>query len=317
MLVSIIIPAFNAERFILETVNSVLSQTYRSLELIVVDDGSSDHTASIVRELQGRDGRISLYNQDNQGSAAARNSGIAHSNGELIAFLDADDLWHSTKLEKQVDVFKRDPTIGLVYTWCRMIDTNGMIDGATGASHTVKGYAFNRLLIENFVANGSVAMVRRDCLPPPTPIDPELKGNEDSYFYLRISAHHKVDFVPEYLVGYRWNTGANISSNLQVQHQSHTLFIKKVLKEYPQTSLRLIKWSAAGLRFGQAQVAAKKGDVRTAVALTTAALQQSWTFIFSPFFRRTMRLTLRYAYRRISGAAQDRRHFLQANPKAW
>jgi glycosyltransferase involved in cell wall biosynthesis len=316
MLVSVIIPAFNAERFIGETITSALSQTYRSFEIIVVDDGSSDQTASIVRQIQRRDNRLFLYQQENRGSADARNSGIAHSKGELIAFLDADDLWHPTKIEKQVSAFQRDQSVGLVYTWSRMIDTEGMIDGITGASHTVKGNVFNHFLIVNPVANGSVAMVRRNCLPLPFPFDPELKGLEDSFFYLRIAASHKVDYVPEYLVGYRWNTGLNTSSNLRVQEFSHSIFIKKLLSEYPDTPKRFVKWSAAGLRFGHAQVLAKKGEYSRAIKLVVAAFSQSGTFVFSPLFIRSIWLALRHAYRKIRRTPQHRRHFFQASPRA-
>jgi glycosyltransferase involved in cell wall biosynthesis len=316
MSVSVIIPAFNAERFIAETITSALSQTYRSLEVIVVDDGSSDQTATLVRQIQNRDSRLFLYQQENRGSADARNTGIAHSKGELIAFLDADDLWHPTKIAKQVSAFKRDPNVGLVYAWSRMIDAEGMIDGVTGASHTVKGDVFNHFLVVNPVANGSVAMVRRDCLPLPPAFDPELKGLEDSYFYMRVAANHKVDYVPEYLVGYRWNTGVNTSSNLRVQEFSHSVFIKKLLSDYPDTPKRFVKWSAAGLRFSHAQVSAKKGEYRKAIQLLVSAFSQSGTFVFSPLFRRSIWLVLRHAYRKIRRAPQHRQHFFQASPKA-
>jgi glycosyltransferase involved in cell wall biosynthesis len=316
MLVSVIIPAFNAERFIGETIASALSQTYQAIEIIVIDDGSTDDTATLVRRLQSQDSRLFLYQQENRGAADARNSGIARAVGQLIAFLDADDLWHPTKIAKQVSVFQRDPDVGLVYTWCRMIDTEGIIDGVTGAAHTVKGHVFNRLLVENFVANGSVAMVRRNCLPSPPPFDPELRGNEDSHFYLRVAARHKIDYVPEYLVGYRWNTGANNSSNLGIQELSHSIFLKKLLSEFPGIPNRLIQWSAAGLLFGQAQVAAKKGDFYAAFRLAISSFSKSRTFIFSPFFRRSIWLVLRHTYRKMRRTPQPRRHFYQASPKA-
>jgi glycosyltransferase involved in cell wall biosynthesis len=315
MLVSVVIPAFNAERFIGETITSALSQTHRALEIIVVDDGSSDQTAALVRQLQSRDSRLFLYQQENRGSADARNSGIAHAKGELIAFLDADDLWHPTKIEKQVSAFQRDPNIGLVYTWSRMIDAEGMVDGVTGASHTVRGNVFNQFLTVNPVANGSVAMVRRDCLPLPLSFDPELKGLEESYFYLRIAASYKVDYVPEYLVGYRWNTGINTSSNLAVQKLAHSVFVRKLLSEYPDTPRRYVNWSAAGLRFSHAQVSAKKGEYRNAIRLVASAFSKSGTFMFSPLFRRSIWLASRHVYRRIRRAPQHRQHFFQASPK--
>jgi glycosyltransferase involved in cell wall biosynthesis len=315
MLVSVIIPAFNAERFVTQTIISALSQTYQSLEVIVIDDGSTDRTAEFVRDIQSRDARLSLYQQANCGSAAARNAGIRRAKGDLIAFLDADDLWHPTKIEKQVSAFERDPSVGLVYAWTRMIDVEGMIDGVTGAAFTLRGNVFNSFLVLNPVANGSAAMVRRDCVLMPTPFDPELKGLEDSYFYLQIASGYRVDYVPEYLVGYRWNTGGNSSSNLSVQEHAHSIFVKKILAKYPNIPHRLIKWSAAGLRFGQAQVAAKKGDFGMASRLLMSSFRQSRTFAFSPLFRRSAGLALRYAYRKIRRVPRSRRHFFEADPR--
>src|SRR4051812_29793927 len=103
-LVSAVIPAFNAERTINDTLRSVRSQTHRNLEIIVVDDGSTDRTRSIVEEHASRDSRVTLISQVNAGVAAARNVGWQSSHSEWIAFLDADDLWAPTKIEKQLEV---------------------------------------------------------------------------------------------------------------------------------------------------------------------------------------------------------------------
>lgn len=102
-LISIIMPAYNAQQYISKTIESVISQTFTNWELIVIDDGSKDTTANIVKAFQNKDNRIKYYYQSNKKQAAARNLGIAHSKGEWIAFLDADDLWVPTKLEVQND----------------------------------------------------------------------------------------------------------------------------------------------------------------------------------------------------------------------
>src|SRR5439155_4413373 len=101
-LVTVVIAAFNAMAHIEETCLSALRQTYRSLEVIVVDDGSTDETSRIVQRLAASDSRVRLIRQQNRGVAAARNAGIAAASGEFIAPLDADDLWDSTKIERQV-----------------------------------------------------------------------------------------------------------------------------------------------------------------------------------------------------------------------
>src|SRR5215216_2413239 len=121
-LVSAVIPAYNAEATIGATISSVMAQTYRRMELIVVDDGSHDGTAAFVGKLAERDPRIRLVRKRNEGAAAARNTGIDHARGDFIAPVDADDLWHPTKIEKQMAVVRRcSARVGLVYCWARAI----------------------------------------------------------------------------------------------------------------------------------------------------------------------------------------------------
>lgn len=103
-LVSVITPAYNSERFIAETINSVISQTYQNWELIVVDDGSTDKTVNIVKSFQEKDARIKLFENDtNKGSAFSRNLALRNAKGRWIAFLDSDDLWNHDKLERQIE----------------------------------------------------------------------------------------------------------------------------------------------------------------------------------------------------------------------
>ncbi len=108
-LVSVIMPAYNAEKYISEAIESVIQQTYTSWELIVVDDGSTDNTAAIIKEYAAKDNRIRYLQQSHQQQAKARNNGLSHASGELIAFLDADDIWAPDKLATQVEVMQRLP----------------------------------------------------------------------------------------------------------------------------------------------------------------------------------------------------------------
>nr|WP_256498773.1 glycosyltransferase family A protein [Chroococcidiopsis sp. CCNUC1] len=113
--VSVIIPAYNAMKYLPATLGSLLSQTFDDFEAIVVNDGSFDETEKWVSQIE--DPRVKLICQQNKGLAGARNTGINQATGEYIAFLDADDLWEPSKLEKQVAVLEENPEVGLVYTW--------------------------------------------------------------------------------------------------------------------------------------------------------------------------------------------------------
>jgi len=124
VLISIVTPMYNGEKFVSQTIESVLAQTYRNWEMVIVDDGSKDNSAAIVANYAEKDSRIRLIQQSNSGSAAARNHALREANGRYICFLDADDLWDSQFLEKQFD-FLQQQDAALVYCSYRRIDVNG------------------------------------------------------------------------------------------------------------------------------------------------------------------------------------------------
>jgi len=115
-LISIIMPAYNAEKYIEESILSAVNQTYQNWELIIINDGSTDSTRTIAEKFSSRDKRIKVINQQNKRLAAARNIGIKNSTGQWIAFLDADDIWAPSKLEKQVELSEKLPHIDVLYT---------------------------------------------------------------------------------------------------------------------------------------------------------------------------------------------------------
>ena len=121
--VSVVIPAYNPERTILETVESVLHQTFSDFELIVINDGSTDRTLDLLQTVQ--DSRLKIFSYSNGGLALARNRGISHAQGAYISFIDADDLWTIDKLELQLEALKQHPDMGVAYSWtCNMTASN-------------------------------------------------------------------------------------------------------------------------------------------------------------------------------------------------
>ena len=123
--ISVIIPTFNYGKYIERAIDSILTQTYQDFEIIVVDDGSTDNTKEIIRSKKSD--KIRYFYQENKGAPAARNKGIVESKGKYIAFLDADDEWLPTKLEKQVDKFQKSSNkVALIYGWARIIDEKVM-----------------------------------------------------------------------------------------------------------------------------------------------------------------------------------------------
>jgi glycosyltransferase involved in cell wall biosynthesis len=206
--VTVIIPAYNAERTIDETLRSVRFQTHRRLEVIVIDDGSTDATPQIAAGHAAADVRVKLIRQRNSGVAAARNRGIAAANGDLIAPIDADDLWHPTKIERQLAALKQGgDAVGLVYCWSALIDEKSQIIGHSSAP-IYSGRVFEKLLEGNFCGNGSSVLMRKSAVLAAGGYDPSLRarggeGCEDFQLYLRIATQNEFAVVPGYLTGYR------------------------------------------------------------------------------------------------------------------
>jgi glycosyltransferase involved in cell wall biosynthesis len=217
-LVSVVIPAHNAQDTIDETLRSVRSQTHAALEIIVVDDGSHDQTTAIVQRHSAVDPRVRLIEQPNCGVAAARNTGWRAAQSDMIAFVDADDLWAATKIERQLAALNHAGSkVGLVYCWYWMIDGQSKI---TDYQHRPnwRGKVLERLFLGNFVGNGSAALVRRQALIAAAGFESRLRdagahGCEDILFYCRVAESFEFEVVEEALVGYRHMPG-NMSSNM-------------------------------------------------------------------------------------------------------
>lgn len=249
-LVSVIIPAYNASSFIGQTLESVLSQTYKNIEVLVVDDGSRDKTPEIVKSFAQRDRRVMLLQQPNQGVAAARNLAIAHSGGEYIAPVDADDIWYPLKLEKQVQCMTAaDASVGLVYCWYTWIDEQGLIIGKYQDYDIDKpeGNIYAALVYRNFVGHASSPMMRRSCLDKVGGYNCKLKENnaqgcEDWDIYLRIAESYAFALVPEFLVGYRQFAGS-MSNNSRSMAKSYDLVMAQSQQRHREIPSSVYKWS--------------------------------------------------------------------------
>lgn len=235
--VTAVIPAYNAEATLDETLHSVRAQTHRALEIIVVDDGSSDRTAEIARAHAGADPRLRVVQQANAGVAAARNHGIALARAALVAPVDADDLWAPTKIARQVAALHdAGPLAGLVYTWSALIDDAGRIVGH-GDQPTDEGDVLPRLCRGNLVGNGSAALMRRTAVLDAGGYDATLRarggqGCEDLLLYCAIAARHRVALVPEILTGYRQRPDS-MSCDLAQMMRSWRLVAAELRRRHP------------------------------------------------------------------------------------
>lgn len=238
-LVSIVIPAYNAEPFIERTLRSALRQTYAALEIIVVDDGSTDRTAAIVTEFARANSRLRMISIPNGGVARARNLGIERSAGAYVAFLDADDLWHPTKVEEQVRALelKGGDDWAACYVLHRGINRDDEVL-YTSRNPAVSGYILARHFFSYFVGNGSSLLVRREAAIAVGGFDPwyadnGIGGTEDLDFELKLAARYRIVGLPLYLVGYRLYDG-NMSSNRERMARALMTTINRHLVANPE-----------------------------------------------------------------------------------
>ncbi|MDR9807246.1 glycosyltransferase family 2 protein [Rhizobium hidalgonense] len=257
-LVSIVIPAYNAEKTLLETLITVSNQSYGKLEILVVDDGSRDGTFDLARDYSLNDDRVRVLRQDNGGVARARNHGIREARGLYIAPVDADDIWHPEKIELQLQALGKFPDgRGVAYNWYAAIDENGVIFGhSRPVLH--QGNIFEPLLRENFIGNGSTPLMPRVDVLACGGYDAGLRdagaeGCEDLKLYLALAETLPFALVPDFLTGYRFTKG-NMSSNGYRMLKSHALVMAPIIARYPQLApdIRAAQFNTARWYFKKA-----------------------------------------------------------------
>jgi teichuronic acid biosynthesis glycosyltransferase TuaG len=226
-LVSVIIPNYNYAHYLREAIDSVLAQTYSNIEIIVVDDGSTDGSREV---LSSYGDKIKTVFQQNQGVAAARNSGVKAGSGEYVAFLDADDAWMPEKVEKQVRLFEANNALGLVHVGVIEVDENGktLLERLEG----LEGDAANQLLMlkrESILGGGSGLMVPQRVFEETGGFDLRLSTSADWDLFYQISSRYQVGFVPELLLKYRMHT-SNMHSNVRVMEQDMTTAFDKIFR---------------------------------------------------------------------------------------
>ncbi len=224
MLVSVVCPAFNCEKYLSKTLDSILNQTVRDLEVLVVDDGSTDSTVKIARDYAEKDNRVKVFhNQANQGAAYSRNLAIANATGEFVAFLDGDDLWLPTKLEEQI-AFMKNNRCDFSYTAYETINESGKQIGRlrTGPKKvTHRGF-----LHYNYI--GCLTVMYRRSICPDLSIPDNIDRRNDYALWLKLSERCDCYFLNKTLSFYRIHGDSLSSGNEFALLKKNTLMFKKL-----------------------------------------------------------------------------------------
>ncbi len=299
-LVSVVVPTYNAASTIRETMDSVLNQTYTDLELIVVDDGSTDDTARVVQEF--RDERIVYVYQRNQERSVARNNGISRAKGKYVAFVDADDLWLPSKLEQQLAVLEAHPDLGLVY--CDVFH----FDDFTGKdlflfSHIRRLYRGKielHLLLKNCFIQSPTAVVPKNLFDRVGLFDPSLVPVEDWDMWLRIAADYPIDYIDQPLARYRLHKDVTSWSNPTPRlYESIGRFLDKAELAYARRSWkvkRIVRLKRALAHYGYGVRLMQSGAIQEARLCFISALK-SYRLYAPSYFRYLQSLLLPLASR--------------------
>ncbi len=244
-LVSIITPCYNGEKYINETIESVLKQTYPNFEMIIVDDGSKDNSVKIINRYQEKDERIKLLRQKNAGSAAARNNGIRHANGRYIALLDADDVWLANFLEEQIDFMREKNTVCVFSSYDRINKHSQQI------GHTTKAKPFvtiKDMKVMNQI--GCLTGLYDSSKYGKIYLKEELNSIRDdyAYWYDIVALENKAYGNQKVLAKYRVledSTTGNKKKLIAKQYK----FYRSYLNESPITAmLNVVRWGIAGVK---------------------------------------------------------------------
>ncbi|WP_051694384.1 glycosyltransferase family 2 protein [Desulfohalovibrio reitneri] len=214
-LVSVVVSAYNYAAYIPQALDSVLAQTHADLDVVVVDDGSTDNTAEVVARYLS-DPRVRYVYQDNAGQAAAKNRGLRESASDLVAFLDADDVCLPTRIEKQLRLFD-DPDVGVVYAKRVLIDALGK-ESPFNHPPLYRGWVLDRAFVDNFICFSS-SMVRKPFFLRAGGFDESMAMGIDYDLWIRMAAICAFDYVDEELVKYRVGHG-NMSTNTEKRLRS-------------------------------------------------------------------------------------------------
>jgi glycosyltransferase involved in cell wall biosynthesis len=254
-LVSVLMPTYNGERYVAEAIESALAQTYDHLELVVVDDASSDGTAMIVEAYMRRHpNRIQFARKTGRrGPCKRRNDALDLAHGTLLAWLDQDDLWLPEKLERQVEVFEKNPDVGLVYTGYEAFnsETGAVIDSWRDESIEAVGDVLAPLFYEGCFIASVTAAFRRETLERRGVRlrDKDFSFGDDYYLWLTIALDWQVARVDDVLARYRRHTGNETRRVAQTNfHLKRLELLDEFVAEFPEGRRRLGAWRRRGVR---------------------------------------------------------------------
>ena len=263
--ISVIIPVYNGEKTIKQTIESVLNQTFRDFELLIINDGSQDATLEIIQAIN--DERIQVFSYQNSGVSASRNRALTKAKGEFISFIDADDLWTPNKLELQLKALQDNPQAAVAYSWSDWIDESGQFL-RSGGHITVNGKAYEKLLLRDFIESGSNPLIRKQALDEVGCFEQSVTPAEDWDMWLRLAARYEFVTVEVPQILYRISPNS-ASFNIVKMEAGSLKVIERVFAQAPE-SLQDLKRETLASRYNYLTFKALEGNLDRKNGLTAA-----------------------------------------------
>jgi len=307
--ISIVIPVYGAEKYIAATVESAIQQTYKNIEILIIDDASPDRSIEICQQFA--DSRIKIIHQENRGLPGARNTGIRHATGECIAFLDADDIWLPDKVKKHVEHLNNSPNIGVSFSYSAFINEDGQRLGIY-QTPKCKEITLPYLLCRNPVGNGSSGVIRREAFEA-IEFEDDLHGTPEKFYFderlrctsadatdldcwLRIAAltRWKIEGIPEALTLYRVNSNG-LSANMLKQLDAIEAVINKTESYAPTLFHQAGSRAKSSYQRHIARRAVTMKSSVMAVEMIHKAIQTDWRILIEEPQRTYLTLAAAYA----------------------
>ena len=273
--VSVIIPTYNSSRTISKTLQSVFKQTYSDFEVLLINDGSTDHLMEVLKGFQ--DSRLQILNYENGGLSVARNRGIDRASGDYLIFLDADDLWSSDKLESHVNALdnarKTNPKAGVVYSWSYFLDDE---TNACYINHPkpYEGDVLADILGSNFVTSGSNPMITREAINSVGYFNDNFKGASDWDYWIRLARQWRYVLIPERQVFYR-QSRTSMSSNVPKMEQDQLRVINTIFPSLPSNLQPLKSIALSNIYFYSAKLYSRQPPSRESASQLRKKLFQA------------------------------------------
>ncbi|HIK08599.1 MAG TPA: glycosyltransferase [Trichormus sp. M33_DOE_039] len=281
--ISVIIPVFNGENTIKDTIQSVLNQTFTDLELIIINASSTDSTLDIISIFQ--DSRIKKISYPKANVAVNRNRGFLHSEGEFITFIDADDLWTIDKLEAQYNALIENPQAAVAYSWTKCVDETGkFLRNCSYVQHT--GDVYDKFLLDDFIGNGSNVMIRRGAFLSVGGFDEKLSNAQDTDMWLRLAANYHFTVVPKPQVLYRISDNS-MSSDIIGLEKSNLQVIERAFADKKAECLQHLKQHSVAnlykyLSYKVLEASPGKHNTLQAIRILTTAIKTDPSLMLKP-----------------------------------